>query len=74
MGLGITYLARDRALARLVAVKEYFPAEWGTRRTDGTIGPRTTGAAGDYAWGLERFVDEARGALARLDHPAIVKV
>ena len=47
--------------------------DWGTRRTDGTMGPRTTAAAKDYAWGLERFVDEAR-ALARLDHPAVVKV
>ena len=72
-GFGITYLAHDRVLERLVAVKEYFPMDWGTRRTDGTMGPRTTAAAGDYAWGLERFVDEAR-ALARLDHPAVVKV
>ena len=72
-GFGITYLAHDRVLERLVAVKEYFPVDWGTRRTDGTMGPRTTAAAGDYAWGLERFVDEAR-ALARLDHPAVVKV
>ena len=72
-GFGITYLARDHALARLVAVKEYFPGDWGTRRADGTIAPRSATAEADYAWGLERFVDEAR-VLARLTHHNIVKV
>ena len=72
-GFGITYLARDHALARLVAVKEYFSGDWGTRRADGTIAARSATAEADYAWGLERFVDEAR-VLARLSHHNIVKV
>ena len=72
-GFGITYLAEDRSLGRRVAVKEYFPGDWGSRRPDGTVGPRVSGSASDYAWGLERFVKEAR-VLARLEHPNIVKV
>ena len=48
------HLARDHALAWLVAVKEYFPGEWGTRRTDGTIAPRSATAEVDYAWGLQK--------------------
>ena len=72
-GFGITYLARDHALARLVAVKEYFPGDWGTRRADGTIAPRSATAEFDYAWGLRRFVDEAR-VLARLSRHNIVRV
>ena len=71
-GFGITYLAEDRSLGRRVAVKEYFLGDWGSRRPDGTVGPRLSGSASDYAWGLERFVEEAR-VLARLEHPNIVR-
>ena len=72
-GFGITYLARDLSLEAWRAVKEYLPRDWGTRRQDGTIGPRTGGDAEDYRWGLERFIDEAR-MLARFKHPHIVQV
>ena len=72
-GFGVTYLARDRALERMVAVKEYLPRYWGVRGPDGTVGPRASSSEADYAWGLRRFVEEAR-ALARLRHAGIVGV
>ena len=72
-GFGVTYLARDLSLDTWRAVKEYLPRDWGTRRQDGTIGPRTGGDAEDYTWGLERFLDEAR-ILARFDHRHLVRV
>ena len=72
-GFGITYLARDRSLDVWRAVKEYLPRDWGTRRGDGTVGPRTGSDAGDYRWGLERFLEEAR-ILARFDHRSLVRV
>ena len=72
-GFGVTYLARDVSLDAWRAVKEYLPRDWGTRRRDGTIGPRTGTDAEDYEWGLTRFLDEAR-ILAKFDHPHLVRV
>ena len=72
-GFGVTYLAHDRSLDRLVAIKEYLPHDWGARGPDGVVGPRSSTHAQDYRWGLERFLDEAR-VLARLHHPHIVQV
>ena len=69
-GFGITYLARDLHLDVRVAVKEYLPDGWGTRRLDGTVGPRSASHADNYKWGLERFLEEVR-VLARLSHPRI---
>ena len=72
-GFGITYRAFDRQLAKVVAVKEYLPVEFAVRRADGQVVPRGARYADDFAWGRERFLDEAR-ALARFRHPHIVPV
>ncbi|HEY7084036.1 MAG TPA: serine/threonine-protein kinase [Hyphomicrobiaceae bacterium] len=72
-GFGITYLADEMALARLVTIKEYFPAEFAARSTTSEASPRSRDCAADYQWGLERFIEEAQ-TLARFVHPNIVRV
>ncbi len=74
-GFGITYLARDENLRLRLAIKEYLPRDCATRAPDGVSLAIYSGQAGEqFAYGLDRFLEEAR-ALARFDqHPGIVTV
>ena len=72
-GFGVTYKAHDHNLDKQVAIKEYLPPEFAVRDGRTTVKPKSSASKDDYAWGLDRFLDEAR-ALARFDHPHINKV
>ena len=72
-GFGITYLASETKLARRVAIKEYFPVDFAARDGADDVCPRSQASKADYAWGLQRFLDEAK-TLAKFRHPNIVAV
>ncbi len=69
-GFGITYLANDLTLGRLVAIKELFP-EGSTRALDGTFIPPASSL--DFLETRTRFIDEAR-ILAQFNQPSIVRI
>ena len=72
-GFGMTYLGFDHNLDKAVAIKEYLPSDIATRTTDGSVAPQASEFHGDFQWGLERFLNEAR-TLARFDHHHLIKV
>ena len=72
-GFGITYLAHDTHLDKRVAVKEYLPNDFAMRDAERTVRPKSAAEAGNYRWGLERFLAEAQ-VLAGFDHAHINRV
>ena len=81
-GFGITYKAVHEALQTRAAIKEYFPVEWSYRdrdevnvlaNTQGALPTSEVGQEACYAWGLDRFLNEAR-ILAQVNHIGVVRV
>ena len=72
-GFGMTYLGFDHNLDKGVAVKEFLPDDIAARTGDNSVVPKASQFRGDFEWGLERFLDEAR-VLARFHHPNIIGV
>lgn len=74
-GFGITYLARENRLRRLVVIKENFPATLCYRQA-GTLDVCLNNPESGrelFEWGRGNFLREAR-LLGGFDHPGIAKV
>ena len=72
-GFGITYQAEDIKLRTKVALKEYYPLDFGDRDSTMSVKPKSDRHAKTFQWGRSNFLQEAR-TLARFEHPAIVRV
>ena len=72
-GFGITYEARDINLGITVAIKEYYPDEFGDRDARMSVRPKSERHRKTFEWGRSSFLKEAR-TLARFEHSSIVRV
>jgi TPR repeat protein/serine/threonine protein kinase len=72
-GFGITYAAEDVHLATQVAIKEYYPVEFGDRDKTMSVRPKSERHKPTFDWGRMSFLTEAR-TVARFRHPSIVRV
>ena len=72
-GFSIVYLARDSA-NQSVAIKEYLPGQL-VLRTEGSVIVQASSAENSniFRHGLKCFFEEGR-ALARIDHPNVIRV
>ena len=74
-GFSVTYLAWDALLLHKVAIKEYLPSEYATRRPGESRLTVFTGKEGEYfQFGKEKFLDEAKRLSAFQDEEGIVHV
>ena len=72
-GFGITYAAHDIGLNTTVALKEYYPAEFGMRDGTMSVRPRSNADRDLFERLRASFVEEAR-TLVKFRHPSIVRV
>lgn len=73
-GFGVTYLAKEESLNRLVVIKENLPAMFAVRESSTlSVTARCERDKGDFEWAMNNFLNEAR-TLAALDHAHIVKI
>ncbi|MDO6460638.1 serine/threonine-protein kinase [Granulosicoccaceae sp. 1_MG-2023] len=70
---GLTYLAEESQLQRLVAIKEYLPATAASRDNTLTVSSQSPESEEFFRYGLSSFLQEAR-TLVQFDHPNIVRV
>jgi serine/threonine protein kinase len=72
-GFGIVYLAWDHSLERVVALKEYMPASFATRKNRTQVSPLSERHRETFQVGLNSFVNEAK-LLAQFHSPSLVEV
>ena len=72
-GFGITYEAEDVKLGTKIAIKEYYPEEFGYRDASLSVRPKSEQHTKTFEWGRSRFLQEA-STLARFRHPSVVQV
>ncbi len=72
-GFSIVYLAEDTQGQRKVVIKEYLPSRQAARSEGASVQSISAETDSTFRQGMRRFFDEA-AALARLNHPNIVRV
>ena len=73
-GFGITYLALDTQLNAKVAIKEFMPGEIATRVGGTTVSVMADNRSEEFAYGAERFQEEARTLAKFIGNPNIAGV